>query len=41
LLPADGFVGTAQPKSFYSPRNAVYVCATFAPVAQPDRATDF
>ena len=28
-------------RSFYSSRNAVYVCATSAPVAQPDRATDF
>jgi hypothetical protein len=29
------------PSSFHSPRNAVYVCAHPAPVAQPDRATDF
>ena len=27
--------------SFHSSRNAVYVCAHPAPVAQPDRATDF
>jgi hypothetical protein len=26
---------------FYLPPNAVYVCANSAPVAQPDRATDF
>jgi hypothetical protein len=26
---------------FHSPRNAVYISANSAPVAQPDRATDF
>ena len=26
---------------FHSSRNAIYVCANPAPVAQPDRATDF
>jgi len=30
-----------QFQSFDSFRNAVYVWANFAPVAQPDRATDF
>ena len=34
--PCGGTTGT-----FYSSRNTVYVFANSAPVAQPDRATDF